>query len=250
MPARAISADVRVLVLSMVAIAIQVPHWRRLESAALSHPAKEAVGYGAIWRHPYFRQMLPIGFVNYGGMIAVQTLWAGPWMVNVAGYTPQQAAGGLFAINLSMLCAFWLWGVVNPHLVRNGWLPERLIAWGLPLSFAVLGAIVWLGADAGWPLWALYCVSCTLLSLSQPAVALALPAEAAGRALSAFNLAIFVGVFAVQWGIGLLIDALGVFGGSELDRYRGAIGIFGACGVLAYAAFLRDHLRLSVARPG
>jgi predicted MFS family arabinose efflux permease len=243
------------LVLSMVGIALTVPsRWHRAEPVRPPGgrvSASSESGYGLIWRHPYFRQMLPIGFVNYGGMIAVQTLWAGPWMVNVAGYTPQQAAGGLFAINLSMLCTFWLWGVLNPHLVRHGWQPERLIAWGLPLSFVVLGAIVLRGADSGWPMWALYCVSCTFVSLSQPAVALALPAEAAGRALSAYNLVIFAGVFAVQWGIGLLIDALTVFGGSEVDRYRSAIAIFGVCGVLAYAAFLRAHLRRAAApRPG
>ena len=214
------------IALAMAVMAVTVPAWRVPDATA--DPARPAeTGYGHIWRHPYFRQMLPIGFVNYGGMVAVQTLWAGPWMVKVAGYTPAQAAGGLFGINLSMLCTFWLWGVLNPHLARHGWRPERLIAWGLPLSFGVLGAIVMLGADAGWPLWALYCVSCTFVSLSQPAVALALPAEAAGRALSGYNLVIFGGVFVVQWGIGLLIDALGVFGGSEVARYRGAIAIFG-----------------------
>ena len=237
------------LVLSLLALAIIVPRWRQPDSATSDNTEEQALGYGPIWRHPYFRQMLPIGIVNYGGMIAVQTLWAGPWMVTVAGYTPQQAAGGLFAINLSMLCAFWLWGMASPQLVRHGVLPERLIAFGLPLSFVVLGAIVGLGGNAGWPLWALYCVSCTVVSLSQPAVALALPAKAAGRVLSAYNLAIFAGVFAVQWGIGVLIDALGAFGGSEPDRYRGAMALFGICGVLAYAAFLRSHLRLSAARP-
>ena len=237
------------ILLSMVGILAMVPHWRRTEPVATA-PVGEP-GYGMVWRHPYFRQMAPVGFVNYGGMIAVQTLWAGPWMVKVAGYTPEQAAGGLFGINLSMLCTFWLWGVLNPRLAGLGWRPERLIAWGLPLSFVFLGTIVLLGPRAGWPLWALYCVSCTFASLSQPAVALALPAEAAGRALSGYNLVIFGGVFVVQWGIGLLIDALGLFVGDEVSRYRGAIAIFGTCGVLAYAVFLRAHLRHRMAvQPG
>ncbi len=237
------------ILLSMVGILAMVPHWRRTEPVATA-PVGEA-GYGMVWRHPYFRQMAPVGFVNYGGMIAVQTLWAGPWMVRVAGYTPEQAAGGLFGINLSMLCTFWLWGVLNPRLAGLGWRPERLIAWGLPLSFAILGAIVLLGPRAGWPLWALYCMSCTFVSLSQPAVALALPAEAAGRALSGYNLVIFGGVFVVQWGIGLLIDALGLFVGDEVSRYRGAIAIFATCGVLAYAVFMRAHLRHRTAlQPG
>jgi predicted MFS family arabinose efflux permease len=227
------------IALSMVGLALAVPRWRQPAGPELQETPSNAQGYGFIWRNPYFRQMLPIGFVNYGGMVAVQTLWAGPWMVKVAGYTPQQAAAGLFGINLSMLCTFWVWGLVNPHLARRGLKPEWLIAWGLPLSFLVLAAIVWLGAGAGWELWALFCVTSTFVSLSQPAVALALPPEAAGRALSAYNLAIFGGVFGVQWGIGLLIEALTVFGGSEPDRYRGAIAIFGVCCVFAYLAFWR-----------
>jgi hypothetical protein len=132
---------------------------------------------------------------------------------------------------------------VNPHLARRGLAAARIIAWGLPLSLLVLASIIWLGADAGWPLWALFCVSCTFVTLTQPAVAMALPAEAAGRALSAYNLAIFAGVFVVQWGIGLLIDAFGFFGWSETDRYRGAFGVFLGASTLAYLAFLRPYLR-------
>ena len=239
------------IVLSMVGIAAAVPPWRQAVAQPLSHEASGTPsGYGLIWRHPYFRQMLPIGFVNYGGMVAVQTLWAGPWMVKVAGYTPQQSAAGLFGINLSMLGAFWLWGIVNPRLVQRGLSAERLIAWGLPLSLGVLAAIVLLGAGAGWPLWALFCVSSTFVALSQPAVALALPAEAAGRALSAYNLAIFSGVFAVQWGIGLVIDAFSALGWSEPDRYRAAMGVFLLCCVLAYLGFLRPYVRSQARNAG
>ena len=236
------------IALSMVAIALTVPGWKPADHSssddATPTPAAP-VGYGAIWRHPYFRQMLPIGFVNYGGMVAVQTLWAGPWMVKVAGYTPQEAAAGLFGINLSMLCAFWFWGVINPHLARRGLTPERLIAWGLPLSFVMLALIVGLGSGAGWVLWTLFCVSSTFVALSQPAVALALPPQAAGRALSAYNLAIFAGVFVVQWGIGLLIESLAMFGWDEVTRFRGAVAVFGLCCLAAYGAFLRAYRRLA-----
>ncbi|MBT9552805.1 MAG: MFS transporter [Hydrogenophaga sp.] len=227
------------VLVSMLGLAAMAPAWRKAAGAPAS--ASPPVGYRDIWRHPYFRQMLPIGFFNYGGMVAVQTLWAGPWMVKVAGYTPAQSALGLFGINLCMLTAFWLWGMVNPHLARRGLRAERLIAWGLPSSFLVLGSIIWLGAGAGWPLWAAFCVCSTFVSLSQPAVALALPAQAAGRALSAYNLVIFAGVFTVQWVIGLLIDAFGRLGWDTLGSFRGAIGVFGLCCVGAYTLFLRGH---------
>ena len=51
-----------------------------------------AAGYRAVFRHPTFVRFAPIGFFHYGGMIAVQSLWAGPWLVEVSGWTP--AAGG------------------------------------------------------------------------------------------------------------------------------------------------------------
>jgi len=64
------------------------------------------------------------------------------------------------------------------------------------------------------------------------------PASLAGRALSAYNLVIFVGVFVVQWGIGLLVDAFRGAGWTEVDAFRGAFGVFLATSVLSYGWFL------------
>ena len=83
--------------------------------------ANPPVGYGQICAPPVLSaRWLPIGFVNYGGMVAVQTLWAGPWMVKVAGTTPQQAAQGLFGINLCMLCSPSGSGVWSTRTWRAG----------------------------------------------------------------------------------------------------------------------------------
>jgi len=79
-------------------------------------------------------------------------------------------------------------------------------------------------------------------------VALALPPQAAGRALSAYNLVIFGGVFMLQWGIGLVIDALAVFGWNEVDRYRGAVAMLGLGGLLAYLFYCRGWRRLEQER--
>jgi predicted MFS family arabinose efflux permease len=203
-----------------------------------SRPVGPAGGYGEVWRHPYFRRMAPVGFFSYGGMMAVQTLWAGPWMVRVAGYDPLRSAQGLLTINLGLLAAFCGWGLLNPLLARRGFPAERLIALVLPLSFAALGALVWQGPAAGGGTLALLCVSSTVVSLALPAVAMVFPAAQAGRALSAFNLVIFLGVFVMQWAIGLLVDAFRVGGASEVDAFRAAFAVFLGCSLLAYAYFM------------
>ena len=205
-------------------------------------------GYSTIWRHPYFRRHLWAGFFNYGGLLAIQTLWAGPWLVQVSGYTPAQAATGLFAINLCMLCTFWTWGMLNPVLSRRGWHADWLIARGAPLSLLVLAGICLAGPATQWWAWALFCMCCSFMSLAQPAMGMAFPQALAGRALSAYNLVIFAGVFVVQWGIGLLIDLFKSQGLGTVDAFRAAFGIFFICCLAAYLRFVLDNKTISPAR--
>jgi MFS family permease len=195
-------------------------------------------GYGPIVRHPMFLRLAPLAFVQYGGLIAVQTLWAGPWLTDVAGLTPSAAAAGLFLINGAMLLTFLAWGLVMPCLAARGVQVLSLVAWSMPLPLGVLAAIVWAGPAAGAAAWAAWCVLSTCLSLSQPALAQAFPAAQAGRALSAYNLVIFAGVFGVQWGIGLAIDALQGAGLSTGASFRAAFGGFGMVSALAWGWFL------------
>ena len=222
------------IALSMLVIAVTVPRWDREPPQGSDRPGS----YAQVWSDPYFRRMTPIGFFSYGGMIAMQTLWAGPWLVRVAGYEPLQAAAGLFTINLSMLAAFLTWGMLNPQLARQGLTTNRLIAGGLPLSLLVLAAIVIAGPKAGPWAWAAFCVSCTFVSLAQPAVAMAFPPALAGRALSAYNLVIFSGVFVVQWGIGLLIDGFAAVGLDTVNAFRAAMSVFLACSAASYGYFM------------
>ena len=207
------------LAVGMVGIAAGAPtDPRQAES-------RQAGGYRAILTHPVFVRSLPLGFFTYGGLIAVQALWAGPWMTEVVGLTAAGAAQGLFVINLTMLCSFLAWGVMIPRLLLRGWSQERLIGRGWPAGALVLLWIVLLGprASAGW--LALWCAFTSVIALTQPAVAQAFSKEEAGRALSAFNLAIFSGVFAWQWGMGLAIDAMVGAGWERAASHRAAMGL-------------------------
>jgi MFS family permease len=228
------------LLLAMLLIAVFAP------KATPAATAQAGGRYRDIMRHPMFVALAPLGFFSYGGLIAIQSLWAGPWLTQVAGWSAAQAAGGLFGINLGMLLAFMSWGMVMPRLARAGLHARHVVTWCLPASMLMLGVIVSLGSAAGAWHWAAWCVLSSCVTLSQPAVGQAFPPAWAGRALSAFNLVIFGGVFCLQWGIGLAIAALGSFGWSRPASFQGAMGLFALCCVLAQLWFLVRQRRMAI----
>ncbi len=224
------------LLLAMALIVVVVPRDRA--SAHASGHGGSAGGYLEILRHPVFVRSAPVGFFTYGGMVAIQSLWAGPWLTRVAGQSAEQAAEGLFLVNSCMLLAFMGWGTVMPHLVRRGLDADRLMRIGLPFNLLILAGIVWSATPAGAWAWAAWCVSCSVVSLSQPAVGQAFPAQLAGRALSAFNLVMFAGIFVIQWGVGLVLD-LAVGAGWTLGAsFRLALAILAAMGLLSYVWYV------------
>jgi predicted MFS family arabinose efflux permease len=219
-----------IVALSMVLIWMLVPAWK----IEIRHE-KNDEAQRVIWAHPYFIRMVPIGFFVYGGMIAIQTLWAAPWMTRVAGYSAEQAAGGLFAINLAMLLNYWLWGWLNPKLSLRGWDAVRLIKIGLPISLVAMPLVALVATDYSfmggitvpiWLVWVVYFVSSSFVSLAQPAVGMAFPQAIVGRALTAYNLVIFMGVFSMQWGLGLAIDLFLWLGLEVTQAFQAAFGLF------------------------
>ncbi|HEY3049825.1 MAG TPA: MFS transporter, partial [Polaromonas sp.] len=229
------------ILLAMAAIAWVVPRWPRDAVPTSTAPrtvSPPSTSYAEVWRSRYFRKMSPLAFFNYGGMVAMQTLWAGPWMIRVAGYTPLEAATGLFSINATMLVTFWSWGMVNPRMAQRGWHATRLIAWGVPISLVVLAVNILAGAATGWLGWALFCLTSSTLGLAQPAVGMTFRAALAGRALSAFNLVMFAGVFVMQWGLGLAVDAFRAAGLAEVASFQAAMAVFLCCCIVSYGYFL------------
>lgn len=226
------------LALAAVAIARWVP--ADDVKPAQARPLHTA-GYRAIFEDPTFRRFAPLGFFHYGGMISVQSLWAGPWLVNVAAESADSAARGLFALNVAMLVAFMSWGAVVPRLYARGWSASRLIARGVPVAIAALMLAIALGPAAGAWVWALFCVLSTVTALAQPAVGQAFATSLAGRALSAYNLVVFCGVFVVQWGIGIAIDTMQAAGADPVSAYRGSFALLAVCVTISYLWFLWCH---------
>lgn len=235
------------LALALLGLALGVPRdkppgWQPaapLDQDDPPHPAGDgAPRYADIVRSARFIRVAPLGFVLYGGMVAMQALWAGPWLTEVSGWSAQAASQGLLLVNLGMLLAFLSWGSVMPGLTRRGVAVDRLLVWGVPVSLGLLALNVWLGPRAVALHWAAWCMSTSVVALSQPALAQAFPVQMAGRALSAYNLAVFLGVFVLQWGMGMAIDNLRALGLAAVPAFQVTLGGFWLLSVLCYGWFV------------
>ena len=214
-----------------------IPKWNHQRDLSSENPVRQG-SLTDVWKDKFFISVIPMGLFNYGGLMAIQTLWAGPWMIRVAGYTPLESATGLFWINITMLISFFLWGYFLPRITSLGFSALRILKLGLPISFFVMLMIIFLGPKAGAFYITLFILSSIFLSVTQPAVGLSFPSYLAGKALTSFNLLIFLGTFIMQWLMGLVIDFIKNYGYSEIFGFRSAFSVFLILSLVSYIFFL------------
>jgi MFS family permease len=213
-----------------------IPAWN-INRKNIEH--KNEGSLSEVWNNSFFKSLVPMGFFNYGGLFAIQTLWAGPWMITVSGYTAKESAEGLFLIYISLLISFFCWGYFVPRFSKNINDAKKLLKFGAPLNLIVLAYIIILGPNAGAVHWAVFVVSSIFLSLTQPAVGLAFSLNNAGKALTSFNLLLFIGAFFLQWVIGLIIDISVFFNFTEITGFRNAMTFILITSFLSYLYFIK-----------
>lgn len=211
---------------------------QRFGQAAPSQALRADGGYRRIFGSAYFWRMGVLGLANHGIFFALQTLWAGPWLMTVLGKTQQQTGNILFVFNLVLLLSYLALGWAAPRLAARGWNSHRLIGLGIGGMLLAQGAMLTTAAPLAWLLWLPLAVCVPVTTLVQSNVALAFPAALAGRANSAYNLQLFIGAFATQWGFGVLVDAFKRQGTAAPDAFRMALAIAIGVQAVAWIAFL------------
>ena len=215
-----------------------IPKWDHQKEDEFKENSSKSGSLSDVWKDRFFISVIPMGLFNYGGLMAIQTLWAGPWMIRVSGYTPLESATGLFWINITMLISFFLWGYFLPRITNSGFSALKILKLGLPISFLIMLSIIIMGPKAGTFYITLFILSSIFLSVTQPAVGLSFPSNLAGKALTSFNLLIFLGTFIMQWFMGFVIDLVKHFGYSEILGFKSAFTAFLILSLVSYIFFL------------
>jgi len=195
-----------------------------------------------------FWWIAPLGGVGMGSFMAVQGLWAVPWLMEVESLSRADAARVLLVMGVVTLGGYLGIGLFAQRLARQGIASRHLFGAGFALNALGLlcittrapGTIVW---------WALYGFGAAVNVLAFTVLNEGFAKHLTARANTALNLVMFGGSFVVQWGIGVVAEVVarrwGFGGGAAL---RIAFAIVLVADTLALAWFAWGWRRHGVAR--
>ena len=183
---------------------------------------EQMAGVRSIFGSAHFWRYGPMGLIFTGGFMAVQGLWASRWMSVLEGIDGAGIAARLTLISGAMLAGFLFMGFFATGLQRRGIRLDRLYFWAMVVALACFAVISLQPTFAGNWLWPILGACFSLSNISYSLVATAFPPALSGRANTALNLLVFAGAFGLQWGIGVLVDALQAAGWTVDTAYRAA----------------------------
>ena len=168
--------------------------------------ADQVRGMGGVFLSPVFWRIVPLTVTTQAAFLAIQSLWSGPWLRDVAGLGRDGVANHLFLIAAAMIAGFLLLGGIAERLGRRGVDTITVTVLGAAVFMGLQGLVVmeWTGATA--LLWMLYAFFGTAGILPYSVLPRWFPPHLSGRVITAVNLLVFVLAFAAQWGIGAIID--------------------------------------------
>lgn len=207
--------------------------------AASSGLGKQLQGLRRVYRDRLFWRLSPLATACAASSFAIQGLWAGPWLKDIAGFGRDQVAVYLFILTLSMTVGMVAVGLVADLLGRLGVRLTRIMGGGIILFMASqIAFILEVDRTGVWP-WVLFGLTANMMTLAYPLLSRHFPLDHAGRANTGLNLLVFVGAFVTQYAIGEIIDLWPptADGGYAPVAYRVAFGAVLATQVLAFIWF-------------
>ena len=161
---------------------------------------RQVYGSLAFWR------ITPITALLQGTFLAVQTLWAGPWLRDIAGLDPEAVSFTLLSGAVGFVVGNILIGFVAVRLGRRGVAPITVVGVGMAMFMLVQLVVIGEWIVAPWLLWFVFGLLGAIGVLSFAVISQEFPDHLIGRASTGMNVMVFATAFALQWGMGEIIN--------------------------------------------
>lgn len=166
-------------------------------------------GAGRIIVSKPFIRLAPLAVATQATMMALQALWVGPFLRDIAGFTPATAASIISVMGVAVIAGYALSAFVGDRLVRRRGIPVvHVMLGGCILVFAMQLGIVLVTPSWSAPFWIGFALFGTFTALSYPALGRYFSVEQTGRVNASLNFLLFAGGFLFQWSFGVVVERL------------------------------------------
>lgn len=153
-----------------------------------------------------FWSIAPLTFMSQASFLAIQGLWSGPWLRDVAGFERTAVAHVLLTIAVAMVAGFIIMGAAAERLSRLGIKPIAVAVTGISVFMTIQALLILEVTSWARTLWILFGFFGTTGIIPYAALSQSFPLHLSGRVNTAINLLVFVAAFSAQWGIGAIIN--------------------------------------------
>lgn len=166
-------------------------------------------GAGRVMISAPFIRLAPIAVATQATMMALQALWVGPFLRDIAGFTPAQAASIVSTMGVAVIAGYALSAFVGDRLIRHRGVPVvNVMLAGCILVFTMQLAIVLISPSWSAPFWIGFALFGTFTALSYPALGRHFAVEQTGRVNASLNFLLFASGFVFQWTFGVVVERL------------------------------------------
>lgn len=177
-----------------------------------------------ILKSSVFWTYAPMTASGLGGFVALQGLWAVPWLMDVSGETRDGAAFHMLLTTVAMVCGWLATATLVDPLRRLGVSPGQFMTICNLIGLLLMGCL-WLGVGDTRLIWFLRGVFYAVGNIAFADLTARFAPTLAGRVNTALNFCTFMGAFGVQIGYGILLNSLTQSGWTLVQSHQVAFGI-------------------------
>ena len=176
------------------------------EKELINNKVSPFIALKKIYTSKLFWRIAPLAGISGGTALAIQGLWAGEWLRDVAGLNQDETTNMLLLLNLSLLVGMILTGFV-PNFLRRFKLSQIDIYLCITIVLLIGHSILTfeIMPKSSIP-WILIGISANSAILAYSWLNSQFPLSDAGKTSTALNLSLFVCGFILQYAIGWIIN--------------------------------------------
>jgi MFS family permease len=194
------------------------------------------MGLGRIYTDRLFWKVAPLAITSCGSAFALQGLWAGPWLMQVAQRDSQSVGVHLSVMGIALIAGSAACGPIASLTAKFGLTLLQAVAVLGAVYIAALTGLVLQLTDLSMLLWGTVAFLANPISMIYLALSHRFPSGMAARVTTGINALVLMGSFFLQWIIGRIIAmwaplAPGVY---PAQAFQVSFALVLACVVLAW----------------